>query len=106
MYLKDKKIRLIEQDGSGYYPIHPGKIWAYYRHISSKEKHDAGISGFVYDALFVINWREDVYEGEMYVEYNSQVYRIEMVDRFEGYKGNLKLHCSQLLRGINIQPYE
>lgn len=104
MKLKDKKIQLVEQDGTKYYPIHPGKVWAYYRQLSGQESHTAGLAGFKEDLLFVVNWRGDIYMG-MFIKYNNKVYEITRVDNYEGYKNDLALYCTKMSKGITVQEY-
>ncbi|MDL2318355.1 phage head closure protein [Eubacteriales bacterium OttesenSCG-928-A19] len=103
--LKDKKIQLIEKDGNYYYPIHPGTVWVYYRHLSAHEETEARINGFKLEVQFVINWRDDLEEG-MFVKHAGIVYEITQVDDYQGYKGDLKLSCTKLLRGITVKEYQ
>jgi len=69
MKLKDKKIEILrvitEKDADGfavehYEPIHSGKLWAYFRHLSGQEMQASGATFGQEQVLFVINWRGDV----------------------------------------------
>ena len=102
MKLKDKKIEILRvistKDADGfaverYEPIHPGRLWAYFRHLSGQEIHASGATFAKEQVLFVINWREDVTSREV-VRYGGRLYDISRVDCFEGYKAELSLYCS------------
>ena len=102
MKLKDKKIRVADSEK---HIIHPDKLWAYYRHASTAEVSQAGINGYERDAVFVINWRDDLEEGG-YIEYNGVVYEISQIDDYEGYKRDLTLYCTHLVRAVRLIDWE
>ena len=76
-----------------YEPIHPGKLWAYFRHLSGQEIHASGATFAKEQVLFVVNWRGDVTAREV-VRYGGRLYDIQRVDCFEGYKQDLTLYCT------------
>lgn len=104
--LKDKKITIyqtvvteneIGDQITKYQPIHPGKLWAYVRQLSAKEYYAAAAVQNKEEMLFTVNWRPDI-SPKMYIEYKGKWYNIERVDTFEGYKENLHLYASELVR--------
>lgn len=101
MKLKDKRIIIAE----GSYPIHPGKLWAYFRQLSGKEAQSAGVAGFDEEVVFTVNWRDDIDTG-YYVKCGEVVYSITRIDTFEGYKRDLTLYCKKMIRGVTIHDYE
>ena len=103
MKLKDKKIEILRvthsKDAEGfatetYEPIHPGRLWAYFRHLSGKEIHASGATFAKEQVLFVINWRWDI-DTRHVVRFGGTVYDITRVDRFEGYKTDLALYVER-----------
>lgn len=101
-YLKDKKI-IIADDTK---PIHPGKLWAYYRQLDVKKVEEiAGIVISPEKVLFVINWRDDVCEG-MNIKFRDTVYAIIRVDDYEGYRQDLHLYCGNVAYRIDIEEYQ
>ena len=102
MKLKDKKIEILRvismKDADGfaverYEPIHPGRLWAYFRHLSGQEIHASGATFAKEQVLFVINWRADV-DARLVVRYGGCLYDITRVDCFEGYRADLSLYCT------------
>jgi SPP1 family predicted phage head-tail adaptor len=98
MKLKDKKIEILEvthgKDPEGFTaqtltPIAP-PLWAYYRQLSGKEIFAAASVQAVEDAMFVINWRDDITTRHI-IRYKGADYDITRVDTFEGYKGDMTL---------------
>lgn len=98
---KDKKIRIITytsiQDEYGfpentYKPLHPGKLWAYYRHMSAREFYAAMSMQAEEEVIFVINWRDDI-TTSMYIEYDGKYYDINRIDNFEGYKSDITIYA-------------
>ena len=86
---------MTEKDADGfaverYEPIHPGKLWAYFRHLSGQEIHASGATFAKQQVLFVINWRADVTAREV-LRFNGRLYDISRVDCFEGYRTDLTL---------------
>ncbi len=78
--LKDKKITIyssdVTTDENGtqhevWKPIHPGKLWAYVRHLSGEEvARDMGT--FAHDSILVaINWRND-FDTHVLIEYQGK----------------------------------
>lgn len=122
-YLKDKKVTIYQKtefgyDESGYplpegvKPIHPGKLWAYARHLSAKEFWEAGIHSEVNqeERFFVVNWRDDI-TAEMMIQYKDSWFNIVRVDSFEDYKEDIKLYVKTAVPGdipddTDILPYE
>jgi SPP1 family predicted phage head-tail adaptor len=101
MKLKDKKIQILKPthgvDDSGFndtnwQPIHKGKLWAYYRHLSGKEFFASATVNATEEVLFIINWREDL-AASMVVTYKGNIYEITRVDDYEGYKKDLHIYC-------------
>jgi len=110
-HLKDKKIRIYQEvDGGfnaggfplpgGWKPIHPGKLWAYARHLSAKEFWDAGMhtEQNQEERFFTINWRNDV-TPDMMIRYKDTWFDIVRVDTFEDYKGDVKLYVKEAIGG-------
>ncbi len=98
--LKDKKINILKQsqerDVSGE-PIDvfitvAENIWAYYRQISGSEFFAAATSNTKVEAIFVINWRNDI-DTTMVIEYKGEKYGITRIDDYEGYKNDLKVYA-------------
>lgn len=101
MKLKDKKIRIIAftstVDEHGFNveewkPIHNGKLWAYYRHLSGNEFYASAMVNAEEEAVFTINHRTDV-ATEMTVEYGGKFYDIKRIDNYEGYTDDISLYC-------------
>lgn len=101
-YKKDKKITIMEtktvsENGKPGRPVLmpiPGgeDIWAYYRHASASEFNAAGLAGYKAEAVFRINWREDI-NAKMQVLYRGNHYKITRIDDFEGYKQDITVHA-------------
>jgi SPP1 family predicted phage head-tail adaptor len=98
--LKDKKINILKQsqerDDSGE-PIDvfitvAENIWAYYRQISGSEFFAAATSNTKVEAIFEINWRNDI-DTTMVIEYKGEKYGITRIDDYEGYKNDLKIYA-------------
>jgi len=103
MKLKDKKIEILRvistKDADGfsvetYEPIHPGRLWAYFRHLSGQEIYASGATFAKEQVLFVINWRGDV-DARHIVRYGARLYDITRVDCFEGYRADLSLYAAR-----------
>ncbi|GAA0121739.1 hypothetical protein UT300018_10550 [Clostridium faecium] len=101
--LKDKKISIVTlqegKDEDGYptgkelKPIPGGEnIWAYYRHSTGKEFYEAAKINVKVEAIFVINWRNDI-TISMQIKYKNELYKITQIDDFEGYKRELKIYA-------------
>ena len=100
--LKDKKITIVAwktiedeigQDIGVFEPIENGEnIWAYYRQTSGKEYFAAAAVNAREEAIFIINWRNDI-ATNMEIEYKGQSYNITRIDDFEGYKKDLKIYA-------------
>lgn len=103
-YLKDKKIDILRKDegsghepgGGGWKPKHKN-IWAYYRQASAKEYDRAGLAGHEIEAVFRINWKDDISINDR-VHFRGEDYDITRIDDFEGYKKDLTLYAN------NIKP--
>lgn len=102
MKLKDKKIRILQyihttdEEGFGvdvWKPIHSGKIWAYYRHLSGREFFAAAMVNAEEEVIFTVNYRADL-DTEMIIEYAGEYFQIERIDDHEGYKTDLDIYCS------------
>lgn len=101
--LKDKKITIIEiheeyVPGKGSVvtraPLPGGEnIWAYYRQMSGKEFIAGQAVAIRVDAVFDINWRDDL-DTTMIIQYNGEEYDIQWIDAYEGYKNDLRIHAS------------
>jgi len=98
--LKDKKINILkrttETDEYGY-PLEEWitvaeNIWAYYRQISGSEFFAAATSNTKVEAIFEINWRNDI-DTTMAIEYKGEKYGITRIDDYEGYKNDLKIYA-------------
>lgn len=109
--LKDKKVIIYEQVNAAkpggapvmkYKPIHPGRLWAYVRQLSTKELEPASGEWTQDTMRFVINWRSDVITLDHYVEYRGIFYEIMRVDTYEGYKDEIRITGDQL--GSQPQP--
>jgi SPP1 family predicted phage head-tail adaptor len=105
MKLKDKKIQIVKLVNKDHRPIHPGKLWAYYRQLSGKEMEQAALFGAVETVEFIINWRADVREG-MFVIFGNKRYTVSRIDNFEGYKKDLTLYCTSILPGFDVKEYK
>lgn len=100
-YLKDKKIEIwrsdCEQRDEDGFPIiaetkiHSGQLWAYYRHVSAKERYTTYDLQEEYEAIFVINHRENLDPRTDYILYKGQKYNIVAIDDFQGYKSDIKI---------------
>lgn len=104
--LKDKKISIVTlhkgRDEDGYptgqelKPIPGGEnIWAYYRHSTGKEFYEAAKTNVKVEAIFMINWRNDV-KTSMQIKYKNELYNITQIDDFEGYKESLKIYTYKI----------
>lgn len=102
MKLKDKKIRILEYthttDEAGFgidiwKPIHAGKLWAYYRHLSGREFFAAAMVNAEESVIFTVNYRSGI-TTEMMIEYAGEYFQIERIDDHEGYKADLDIYCS------------
>lgn len=100
--LKDKKISIIssreEENEVGETvlvegPIPGGEnIWAYYRHVTGNEFYEAAKVNAKEEALFIINWRDDI-DTTMKIKFRNEFYNITRIDDFEGYKKDLKIYA-------------
>ena len=99
-YLKDKKIEIrrkqsrtdedgfpVETEGK----IHSGKLWAYYRHTSSKEYWYAKALQYQEDAVFIISHRTDIDPSTDYIVYNGRKFDINSIDDYEGGRKDIKI---------------
>ena len=100
MKLKDKKIEILrpahQRDPEGFTaetltPIHPGKLWAYFRQLSGKEIVANASTVAVEQVIFVVNWRDDV-DTACVVRFRGVLYDVTRVDVFEGYREDLSLY--------------
>ncbi len=74
-------------------PIPGGEnIWAYYRQASGVEFTEASKINTKIDAVFIINWRNDIDEA-MKIKFRNELYNITRIDVFEGYKTDLKIYA-------------
>ncbi|HBE76351.1 MAG TPA: head-tail adaptor protein [Firmicutes bacterium] len=102
MHLKDKKISLLKaikvSDGMGGYKITwkeidgGANIWAYIRYLSGNEFIQAAALSAKVEMIFEINYRTDITTANR-VRYNEKDYNITFVDKYEGYKSDLKLYA-------------
>lgn len=100
-YLKDKKIEIWRHNedsvNSNGIPetreekLHTGAIWAYYRHVSSKETYAAMSVQYREDAVFILNHREGIDPRTDYIVYNGRKYDINGIDDFQGGKGDIRI---------------
>lgn len=99
--LKDKKVQIIGfvegESPNGFpveewRPIHPGKLWAYFRHLSGDEFFASAMVNAGEEVLFAINWRNDV-TADMVIVYNGDFYDITRIDTYEGYKDDLRIYA-------------
>lgn len=74
-----------------YVKIHEGKLWAYYRQTSAKELIISMTNHYTEEAIFIINWMQDIDPRRDVILYNHHVYDINRVDDYEGYKGDLRI---------------
>lgn len=102
MKLKDKKIEIWsateEVNDNGFpetvwKPIHAGTLWAYYRQLSAKEFWTSNALNQTEDAVFTINWRNDL-DSSLLIKYAGKFYDISRIDDYEGYKQDLSIYCS------------
>ena len=104
VHIKDKKISIGNllavldpdgfQTGTEWTPIPGGdNIWAYYRQSSGSEFFAAAAVQAKIDAVFEINWRDDL-TTDMLVEFRGKRYDITRIDDFEGYKNTLTISAS------------
>lgn len=101
--LKDKKVDILRkklvEDAEGmpyeYYEYVHKNIWAYYRAASQSETMNAGIAGISLSAIFIVNWTKNITVND-YLEYEGNVYEIDFLDYFEGYKQDLKLTATSI----------
>lgn len=117
--LKDKKITIYKtiQSNDGYQteqykPIHPGTLWAYFRHLSGREYHETQMSGLLEEnVVFVVNWRPDytvLSARTLLIRFRDVWYDVQRVDAFEGYKSDVQLFCKFLDKApkdSEILPY-
>jgi len=104
-HIKDKKIMIYHDaeertDKAGfnirdYTPVTNGKIWAHYRSTGGSEYFSAYMEGYIANAVFTINWREDI-RPHMIVVFRKCIYKITHVDDLEGYKGDIKITCEMM----------
>lgn len=107
-YIKDKKINIYKIEwtlGSLMQDIkktviYAENIWVYYRQASAKESFEAGQVGYKVDAVFRINWRDDL-DTTMTIGFRGKEYTITRIDDFEGYKNDLVLYATS--KGDNIK---
>lgn len=101
MKLKDKKIRILQYfhgtDDHGFpvdewRPLHNGRLWAYYRHLSGNEFYASAMVNASEEVVFTINYRTDLTK-EMMIEYGSKFYEVIRVDDYEGYKDDPNIYC-------------
>lgn len=106
--LKDKKITIyklndgVDSDGfpsKSWTPIHQGKLWAYYQQIGGNTYFAAAAAQIDEEAIFNINWRNDV-EPLQIIEYNNNYYEITRVDTYEGYKNDLRIYVKSAPQGV------
>lgn len=97
-YLKDKKVELWRKGTStnkNGIPVEESRkiasLWAYYRHASSKEVYEAMTVQYQVDAVFVINYREDINPKTDYLVFRGKEYGINSLDDYEGSKRDLKI---------------
>lgn len=73
-------------------------IWAYYRQASGSEFYTAATVNEKVEAIFQINWRNDI-DTSMQILYNNEKYNITRIDDFEGYKTDLKIYAYKVNEG-------
>ncbi len=96
MKLKDKKISIWRFDSENterYLKIHGGKLWAHYRQTSGEEYYRAMTNQYQEDAVFTINWRDDIDPRTDVILYRGRIYKINRTDDFEGYKTELRIYA-------------
>lgn len=100
-YLKDKKISILEKNdnspepgGGDWEPKHKN-IWAYYRQSSMEEYDRAGLAGYKVEAIFRINWRDNISVNNR-IRFRGDDYEITRIDDFEGYKKDLTIYASHI----------
>lgn len=103
--LKDKKITILQNNG--YYdeygqlidvwePLPGGEnIWAYYRQASADEFFGAAQVNYKVEAIFEINWRNDIHPS-MKILFRGKEYNITRIDDFEGNKQDLRIYAYRL----------
>lgn len=100
--LKDKKITIMEQktimNANGIptkklVPIAGGEnIWAYYRQTSAEEFFAAAWVNYKVEAVFKINWRNDL-KNSMIIVFRGTQYQITRIDDFEGNKEDITIYA-------------
>lgn len=113
--LKDKKIQIIKKFSgktpngfpvNEYRPIHPGTLWAYFRHLSGNEFFSSAMINANEEVLFAINWRNDL-DTDLIIQYKGVFYDITRIDSYEGYKDDLRLYAKlNTDQGIDVKPYQ
>ena len=115
--LKDKKIILLKpvrkttaggQRLEIYTPIHPEKVWAYYRHLMGDEIRllERGPDMMEEVAQFIINYRSDYSKIEA-VLYKDKLYKVTRLDDFEGYKKDITVYASTaLFTGWSVEDFK
>lgn len=102
-YIKDKKITILvndyngpEPNGEDWQPLEGGKnIWAYYRQASADEYDRAGLAGYKVEAVFRINWRNNI-SVDHRILFRGDNYEITRIDDFEGYKKDLTIYVHHI----------
>lgn len=100
-YIKDKKISIYKVEWTvdellqeiEEKVIYADNIWAYYRQASANEYNAAGQAGYKVDAIFKVNWRDDL-DNTMTIEFRGNEYNITRIDDFEGYKQDLTIYAT------------
>ena len=104
--LKDKKIIIYKKtitgkDANGFgktqcVPIHAGKLWAYVRQLSGKERYIAMTLASEEEMLFTVNWRDDLTmssAGQLFVSYKGMWYDVKRIDTYEGNKSDINIYA-------------
>jgi len=117
MKLKDKKIMIYRQGVVGrdpanqpivgFTPIHPGKLWAYFRQLSAREFFAGKMVQYEETALFRINHRDDL-QPTFLILFNDEWFDIGRVDIFEGGKNDITIYVKTAKtapKPENVFPY-
>lgn len=118
--LKDKKITLYKKTtgvndvgmpSTVYRPLHPGTLWAYVRHQSSREYFAAKAAQITETLMFEVNWRADLTLESLastFIVYKGNWFNIARLDTYEDNKTNIRLYANSMKApaAADIQPYQ
>ena len=118
--LKDKKIELyrkttgvndVGMPSTVYRKMHPGTLWAYVRHQSSREYLAAKAAQITETILFEVNWRPDINLASLanlFIVFKGQWYNLARLDSYEQNKTSIRLYANSMKApdAKDIKPYQ